>query len=74
MHSVEFGDEVTFDYVKRNYNIQYFPYECSCHEGHSKGSNPGWKDFPESVKIAYKRYVAPYLIAIVLKLKESVKH
>ncbi len=74
MHSIVFGDEVTFDYVKRNYNIQYFLYECSCHESNSKGSITGWKELPESVKIVYKRFVAPYLIAIDLKLKESVKH
>lgn len=68
MHTIEIGDEVTFDYAMRNYIIEYFPYKCCCGASDCRGSITGWKDLPESFKSKYKGYVAPYLIGIDLKL------
>ena len=62
MHTIEIGDEITFDYAMRNYVVEYFHYECSCGSEHCRGSITGWKDLPESFKSKYVGFVAPYLV------------
>ncbi|WP_299940480.1 SET domain-containing protein-lysine N-methyltransferase [uncultured Microbulbifer sp.] len=74
MHTIEIGDEITFDYAMRNYIIDHFPYKCCCGAGNCRGRITGWKDLPESFKSTYKGYVAPYLIEIDFRLKELAHH
>ena len=71
IRTIEVGDEVTFDYAMRNYDIEYFPNKCCCGASNCRGSITGWKDLPDSLKLNYKGYVAPYLIAMDLTLKDS---
>ncbi len=71
IRTIEIGDEVTFDYAMRNYDIEYFPNKCCCGASNCRGSITGWKDLPDSLKLNYKGYVAPYLIAMDLALKDS---
>lgn len=74
MHTIEIGDEVTFDYAMRNYVIEYFPHICCCGSKNCRGHITGWKDLPDSFKSAYKGYVAPYLTEIDLGLEELEHH
>ncbi len=74
MHTIEIGDEVTFDYAMRNYNIEHFPQKCSCGASNCRGSITGWKDLPETFKSTYKGFVAPYLLEIDLRLNELAHH
>ncbi len=70
MQTIEIGDEVTFDYAMRNYCIEYFPYKCCCGADNCRGSISGWKNLPDSIKLKYKGFVAPYLIEMDLRLRE----
>jgi len=52
------GEEITFDYAMRNYEIEHFP--------------GGWKDLPEERKAAYDGLVAPYLLEIDRELAVAI--
>ncbi len=69
MHTIEIGDEVTFDYAMRNYIIEHFPGKCSCGSKNCREKITGWKDLPEAFRSRYKGYVAPYLLEIDQRLK-----
>ena len=71
IRTIEIGDEVTFDYAMRNYDIEYFPNKCCCGASNCRGSITGWKDLPDNLKVSYKGFVAPYLIAMDLALNHS---
>ncbi len=64
MRSISIGEEITFDYAMRNYGVDYFPTKCMCGAEKCRGHITGWKSLPDSRKIAYKGFVAPYLLAL----------
>ncbi|MFK8186308.1 MAG: SET domain-containing protein-lysine N-methyltransferase [Phormidesmis sp.] len=61
MKEITVGEEITFDYVMRNYSIDYFPANCMCGADTCRGKITGWKDLPEMTKKKYEGFVAPYL-------------
>jgi len=62
MENVEVGDEITFDYAMRNYSIEFFPLECCCGAANCRGDITGWKNLPDSFKLKYAGFIAPYLL------------
>ena len=56
------GEEITFDYVMRNYSIDHFDRLCQCGAKSCRGYITGWKDLPELIKKKYQGFVAPYLL------------
>ncbi|MEM9298206.1 MAG: SET domain-containing protein-lysine N-methyltransferase [Bacteroidota bacterium] len=69
MKEIRVGDEITFDYAMRNYNIEYFPKKCCCGSENCRGTITGWKDLPDSFKSDYSGFVAPYLLEMDCKAK-----
>ncbi|MEQ9354339.1 SET domain-containing protein-lysine N-methyltransferase [Coleofasciculus chthonoplastes] len=61
---IAFEEEITFDYVMRNYKIEHFPKRCLCGALNCRGSITGWKDLPKEKKEEYKSFVAPYLLKL----------
>ncbi len=70
MQTINPSEEITFDYAMRNYKIEFFPKKCCCGSANCRGSVTGWKDLPESIKIKYRNYAAPYLLKIDLRNRE----
>ncbi len=68
--SIAAGDEITFDYAMRNYSIEYFP-NCFCGATMCRGSITGWKDLPTERKVAYRGFVAPYLLELDREVGED---
>lgn len=64
IRSINVGEEITYDYSMRNYNIEYFPEECRCGSPKCRKKITGWKDLPEEKKAEYKPFSAPYLLEI----------
>lgn len=64
MREISPGEEITFDYVMRNYSINHFDRLCQCGATNCRGSITGWKDLPEEVKKKYVGFVAPYLLEL----------
>lgn len=62
MQTINIGEEITFDYAMRNYNVEFFPTICCCGAMNCRGSITGWKDLPASFKSDYHGFVAPYLL------------
>lgn len=62
LHHIPAGDEATYDYAMRNYQIEHFPGPCSCGGANCRSAITGWKDLPQLRKDAYAGFVAPYLI------------
>jgi uncharacterized protein len=62
---LEPGEEVTYDYAMDNYSVEYFSGQCSCGESNCRGRVTGWKDLPESRRIEYAGFIAPYLMDYV---------
>jgi len=56
------GEEITFDYAMRNYEIEHFPPRCQCGATICRTHITGWKDLPPDRREAYRGYVAPYLL------------
>jgi hypothetical protein len=55
------GEELTFDYAMRNFQIEHFPGDCLCGAENCRGRVTGWQDLPQDRKNAYGDLVAPYL-------------
>jgi hypothetical protein len=66
---VEIGvnEEITFDYVMRNYTIDFFPKQCICGSKKCRVRITGWKDLPDEKKKEYEGFVAPYLLELDAK-------
>jgi hypothetical protein len=66
---VEIGvnEEITFDYVMRNYTIDFFPKQCMCGSKKCRVRITGWKDLPDEKKKEYEGFVAPYLLELDAK-------
>lgn len=64
MKHIRASQEVTFDYAMRNYGVDHFPDVCICGAPSCRGRITGWKDLPESKKVEYDAYAAPYLRAL----------
>ena len=66
---VEIGvnEEITFDYVMRNYTIDFFPKQCMCGSKKCRVRITGWKDLPDEKKKEYESFVAPYLLELDAK-------
>jgi hypothetical protein len=66
---VEIGvnEEITFDYVMRNYTIDFFPKQCMCGSKKCRVRITGWKDLPDEKKKEYEGFVAPYLLDLDAK-------
>lgn len=66
---VEIGvnEEITFDYVMRNYTIGFFPKQCMCGSKKCRVRITGWKDLPDEKKKEYEGFVAPYLLELDAK-------
>lgn len=58
------GDEITFDYAMRNYQVEHFPALCQCGSALCRGVVTGWSDLSDLRKAAYAGWVAPYLLEI----------
>lgn len=67
MREIEKDEEITFDYVMRNYTIDYFNMSCQCGAENCRQKITGWKDLPEDRKKAYAGFVAPYLLQLDAK-------
>lgn len=61
------GEETTFDYAMRNFDVEYFPRKCLCGSAHCRGNITGWKTLPADRKEAYSGFVAPYLLDLDVK-------
>jgi len=59
--------EITFDYVMRNYKIDFFPKQCMCGSKKCRVRITGWKDLPVEKKKEYEGFVAPYLLELDAK-------
>ena len=64
---IAIGEEITFDYVMRNYSIEHFPEQCQCGALECRGQVTGWKDLPQNKKEEYRDFVAPYLLRMDTK-------
>ncbi|MBD2841875.1 SET domain-containing protein-lysine N-methyltransferase [Erythrobacter rubeus] len=64
MHAIAIGDEATYDYAMRNYNIEHFPVVCECGNKNCRKVITGWKDLPQQRKDDYAGFIAPYLIEL----------
>jgi len=62
MRAISSHEEATFDYAMRNFEIEHFPYACTCGEKLCRTSITGWQDLPQGRKDAYEGFVAPYLL------------
>ena len=71
MRTIAEGEEITFDYAMRNHRIEYFPDKCRCGSERCRGSITGWKDLPDSYKLDYEGFVAPYLLEMDSELRSS---
>ena len=58
------GDEITFDYAMRNYQVEHFPAPCRCGSALCRGVVTGWSGLSDVRKTAYAGLVAPYLLEI----------
>ena len=67
MKNIAIGEEITFDYVMRNYSIEHFPEQCQCGAPECRGQVTGWKDLPQKKKEEYRDFVAPYLLRMDAK-------
>lgn len=67
MKNIAIGEEITFDYVMRNFSIDNFPEQCQCGSLKCRGKVTGWKDLPQEKKEEYQDFVAPYLLIIDAK-------
>ena len=63
MQTIEPGEEITYDYAMRNYEIKYIP-ECFCGKALCRGAVTGWRDLPPETREKYTGFVAPYLYEI----------
>ncbi len=64
---ISVNEEITFDYVMRNYHIDHFPPLCLCGAKNCRGRITGWKDLSDQRKNEYKGFVAPYLLELDAK-------
>lgn len=64
MTDINVGQEITFDYAMRNYDIDFFPDECMCGSHKCRKQVSGWKDLSIEKKKEYKRFSAPYLFEL----------
>jgi uncharacterized protein len=66
---VEIGvnEEITFDYVMRNYTINFFPKQCMCGSKKCRVRITGWKYLPDEKKKGYEGFVAPCLLELDAK-------
>lgn len=64
MIDIKVNEEITFDYVMRNYTIDHFECLCQCGAKNCRGYIKGWKYLPEEIKVKYKAFVAPYLLEL----------
>lgn len=67
MGDIKVNEEITFDYVMRNYSIDYFGMACQCGADNCRKKITGWKDLPENRKKVYEGFVAPYLLELDAK-------
>ncbi len=72
MRDLSVNQEITFDYVMRNYSIDHFPPLCLCSSENCRGRITGWKDLSDQKKKEYKGFVAPYLLELDAKRLSSL--
>jgi hypothetical protein len=77
MRDIIIDEEITFDYAMRNFDVEFFPQKCMCGTSKCRGEITGWKNIPDSKKIEYKDFVAPYLLEMdekskLIEVKEAV--
>lgn len=58
------GEELGTDYASFEYEILFMPGPCLCGSPICRGRITGYRDLPEETRLAYGRYIAPYLLEI----------
>jgi len=69
MKNISINEEITFDYVMRNYSIDYFPVKCMCGSVKCRGSVTGWKSLSNEKNKEYEGFVAPLITDVMPKGK-----
>lgn len=64
IREIHLGEEITFDYAMRNYEIDHFPKQCSCGSENCRSLIRGWKYLSVALKEKYKDVAAPYLLEL----------
>ena len=74
MRNIVANQEITFDYVMRNYSIDsnYFGMSCECGSKNCRKKITGWKDLPEERKKDYAGFIAPYLLTLDAKYGSKI--